>query len=160
MKRPPDPSTGDLDGLADFLDLLVREGYGNRGTLKTWATSARKVVAAGEADGLGRFDFRSSDPDAYADAFERTQRDAYSPRSLAMYVSRFRSAVAAYGAFLEDEEWRPARPASGTAQPEAARPAYALDLPSGRIEFHLTGDGLARADLDLLVSFAERLARD
>jgi hypothetical protein len=135
MKHGGDPSSGDLDGLAAFLDQMAKEGHVNQATAKAHKTATRKVVAAGEAAGLGPIDFRTADVEPYAEAFERDKAGDYTPRSIANYVSRFRSATTMYAAFLDDPSWRPtakstaSTPSQGTVVTYVPMPGYTAELP-------------------------------
>lgn len=134
MKRDTDPASGDLDGLAAFLDQMSDEGHVNTATAKAHKTATRKVAAAGEAAGLGPIDLRTANVEPYAEAFERDQADGYTPRSIANYVSRFRSAATMYAAFLDDPSWRPAAkstppsPSQGTVVTYEPMPGYTAEL--------------------------------
>lgn len=108
MGRRTDPPAGGLDGLVAFFEQMVEEGHVTRVTANHNKTAARKVAAAGEAAGLPPIDY-FGDIEPYAEVFQSDKDNRYTPRSLANYVSRFRSAAVMYREFLDDPSWRPER---------------------------------------------------
>jgi len=99
-----DENTGLGAGLQEFLEWAGRTGEMNPKTAESWATSARRVLSVGgDPDEV---DLRGLDVEALLDRFETLNRTKYSEASMTTYRSRFRRAVAAYLAWLDNEPWK------------------------------------------------------
>jgi hypothetical protein len=92
-------------GLQDFLEWAGRTGEMNPTTAEAWAVACRRILdVSGDPE---KVDVRTLDVDALLARFENLYRTKYSSGSMTTYKSRFRSAVAAYVAWLANEPWKP-----------------------------------------------------
>jgi len=112
-------------GLLAFLDWAGRTGQMTPGTANAWAAATRQVL--GIEDDPDAVDVLTLDAEAFFERFETLNRMNYSPSSMATYRSRFRSAVVAYTAWLNNEPWkpskRPARTKTTATKPVAETPS-------------------------------------
>jgi hypothetical protein len=97
---------GTCDGLLEFLNWAGRTEQMNEITARAWAASTRQVLGVYSAP--GSLDVRTLDVEELLDRFEALHRLDYTPGSMTTYKSRFRQAVAAYLAWLDNEPWQPA----------------------------------------------------
>jgi hypothetical protein len=98
--------SGTGEGMLAFLDMAGTRGEINPDRAKSLLTTANKVLAV-EADNPALINIRELDADALFDRFRMLNRAAYNEGSLDTYRSRFRSAIAMYLAFMDDDKgWR------------------------------------------------------
>lgn len=117
---------GTAQGLVDFFDYLAERGLMNKATATARKTAATKVLGIDE--GWEDTDLRALDLDEQFERFTRLEKQNYKPNSLAVYGSRFRSAVEEYLSYLEDPssfKAPSAKPASNgkKTSAKAAKPA-------------------------------------
>lgn len=121
-------NSGTSEGLQEFLDWAGRTGEMNPKTAEAWATACRKVLSVEED--LDNIDLRTIDIEALADRFERLYRTAYSAGSMNTYRSRFRRAVAAYLAWLNNEPMGLAQKPSAKQNKAKTKATNAESMPS------------------------------
>lgn len=91
---------GTAQGLVEFFDYLADRGLMNKSTATARKTATTKVLSIDE--GWEDTDLRALDLDEQFERFTRLQKQGYKPNSLAVYGSRFRSAVHEYLQYLDD----------------------------------------------------------
>ncbi|HWL48459.1 MAG TPA: hypothetical protein VNT92_01145 [Acidimicrobiia bacterium] len=129
---------GTATGLLEFLEWAARTGEMNQSTARAWAAAVRQVLGS-DAD-LDALDVRHLDVEAQLERFTTLNRTNYSPQSMKTYHSRFRTAVAAYTAWLDNEPWKPGKRAvRPTENPPATKPKGAAH---GSFEFSGSASGV------------------
>lgn len=102
---------GDGAGLLEFLLWAGDRGELNPTTARALASTARKVLSI-EEDGA-RLVLRNIDVEELLQRFENLNRTEYSSASMSTYISRFKTAVAMYLAWLDKRsDWKTLGPAT------------------------------------------------
>lgn len=89
---------GTGEGLVEFFEYLGERGLMNKATAGARKTAATKVLGIDE--GWEDTDLRALDLDEQVERFMRLEKQNYKPNSLAVYASRFKSAVEEYLNYL------------------------------------------------------------
>jgi hypothetical protein len=174
--------SGTAAGLLAFLDFLIEKGYATSAQVTPWKSAVRQVLSTLEGEDFGSVPILMIDADEYMTRFENLVMGRYKHESLASYRSRFRRAIEAYRAYLDDKALperlsprsRPTRErASRAADPprapnrpnastEAADPERLIEYPfplrSGTMARLLLPRRLEKADAERLGMFIRALA--
>ncbi|NUR99277.1 MAG: hypothetical protein HOV67_28975 [Kribbellaceae bacterium] len=123
-------------GLLLFLDWAVRKGELPEATAKNLQVAANRVLSIEEEP--EEISVRELDADAFFTRFENKNKANYKTSSMAVYRSRFRSAVNMYLLWLSgDSDWNagPARSATGAkkAPPRKIKPTESSKVTASTI---------------------------
>jgi hypothetical protein len=176
---------GSAQGLLDFLEYVVKRGYGSASAVSPWRSAARQVLQTVErSEDFADVDIRKLDLDEYLERFDTLARGKIKVESVQAYRRRFTNAVEAYLAFIQ--EGKPPTFRQGARRPKAearaeprptdsappARPApadsqqaapgdrmveYPFPLASGQIGILRLPVRLDKTDADRLGAFVRTL---
>jgi hypothetical protein len=105
-----DAMDGTGAGLVAFLDYTGDKGLLTKSNAKTIKVGVREVLEQAEGPDWETKDVRTLDVEDAVSRFETKRAVAYTPKSLAAYGQRFRTAMNMYRGFLADPGgWRPSR---------------------------------------------------
>jgi hypothetical protein len=111
---------GTAEGLLEFLEYVVKKGYGSAAAVNPWKSAARQVLQTVEkSDDYGGVDVRGLDLADYLDRFETLARGDLKVESIDAYRRRFTKAVQTYLAFIQDGKPPTFRQGGGARRPKA-----------------------------------------
>jgi hypothetical protein len=134
---------GTAEGMLQFLDYVVRKGYGGPSSVNPWKSAARQVFQVVEqSDDFGSVNVRELDLDGYLDRFDTLAKPKIKVESVAAYRRRFTNAVEAYLAFIDTGKPPTFRQGRGRSKTEQQRPgATSAPAPEAGRTAATAGDG-------------------